>query len=385
MRLLAALAALAPLAPADFTGYASLGGAEVTPLPTTSFGTGTGKVFVYRSGSDYFVDFEVTLDSSAAASVTGVEAWNKAGGTGDVKLTALSPTTSSAVWTYDAYGPLTDAEHTDAVKGRFYFRVLGSVPNDTIEGEVHVSTFSSLKGTGGKVNPPTGSLGFAEGWFELNTDTNTLTYDMSAAGLSGPAVAAELHIGAPPINGPLVETLTPTGVDQWAGTTAPLTNPELRAFAHGDLYVVVTTQNFQGGEVRGQLRPGPLNGFSDHVHDSNGGVQLLAITMGPPQAGALYMMLGTASGTSPGLVVDGLTLPLNPDGYLFFLVTHPATGIVSPLIGFLDPGGDAQVIFKVPPQLGLGGATFHHAFLTFDLNTGAADFVSNAVACAVLQ
>ena len=52
-----------------------------------------------------------------------------------------------------------------------------------------------------------------------------------------------------------------------------------------------------------------------------GGTQDLLLDTCPPRAGDRYVVLGSAGGTSPGIAIDGLTMPLVQDAY--FAVTAP--------------------------------------------------------------
>lgn len=84
---------------------------------------------------------------------------------------------------------------------------------------------------------------------ELGND-NALEYEIQVRDLTGPAVAAHIHRGAAGTPGPIEITLDHTAL---AGTTAPLTDEQLRALFRGDLYVNVHTDANLAGEIRGQI------------------------------------------------------------------------------------------------------------------------------------
>ena len=87
-----------------------------------------------------------------------------------------------------------------------------------------------------------------------------------------------------------------------------------------------------------------------------------------------YLLLASASGTSPGIpLAPGVTLPLVPDGLTFFLLElAPST---TSLLGPLDAQGRATLPFAVPPGLfaSLPGGRLDFAWLTL----APIDFASN--------
>jgi hypothetical protein len=113
------------------------------------------------------------------------------------------------------------------------------------------------------------------------------------------------------------------------------------------------------------------------------GTQLLVLDPGQAKAGAVYAILGTASGIAPGLVVDGITIPLQYDSYFAFLLSAPNV-VVTPGIGTLDMNGQRVATFKVPAGVAssLAGLQLHHAFVL--LTGGLVSFASNAVGVTLL-
>lgn len=112
---------------------------------------------------------------------------------------------------------------------------------------------------------------------------------------------------------------------------------------------------------------------------SAGGTQKLTLYLGPPNAGELYILLGSLSGTSPGLPVGSFTLPLVYDAYTNLLLADPGSAPVSHVVAALDANGRVEATFRLPAGTapGLAGLTAHHAFFTF--NAGfAVSAVSNA-------
>lgn len=111
--------------------------------------------------------------------------------------------------------------------------------------------------------------------------------------------------------------------------------------------------------------PVPLSGFPTAVSAVQGGTQDFTLNAGASFAGSIYFLLGTISGTAPGVVVDSLLLPLNPDSYFLFTLDHPNVPPLTNSFGFLDGQGSAAASIGVPPggiPPGLIGQTMHHAY-----------------------
>jgi hypothetical protein len=132
----------------------------------------------------------------------------------------------------------------------------------------------------------------------------------------------------------------------------------------------------------------PLESDVLDLHTSTGGIQHLALDAGHLQAGNAYIVLGSLSGTSPGISLPGRQiLPLNPDGYL----RRTLLGARDPLfdsVGILNAAGHAEASFVLPPQAPpyLNGLTFHHAFVVLSPPPSRATpaFISNAVSLSLL-
>jgi hypothetical protein len=107
---------------------------------------------------------------------------------------------------------------------------------------------------------------------------------------------------------------------------------------------------------------------------AEGGTQQLSLEAGAAHAFDLYFLLGSASGSAPGLPVDGFVLPLNVDAYL--LATLHGDGPLVGALGLLDGDGRGQAAVQVPLGLSpvLAGLTLSHAFLTLEF-VGAVPFV----------
>lgn len=104
------------------------------------------------------------------------------------------------------------------------------------------------------------------------------------------------------------------------------------------------------------------------VSTSSGGTQSLQIDFGVGYAGDVYLLLGSANGNSPGLVLDGIPVPLVLDNYLLYTLTSANTGPFQNTVGVLDGLGRANCSLTVPAQTftSLAGIQLNHAGLALD-------------------
>jgi hypothetical protein len=124
----------------------------------------------------------------------------------------------------------------------------------------------------------------------------------------------------------------------------------------------------------------PLSANKFLVGLVTGGTQTLSLNAGPAQAGLPYLMLGSLSGTSPGLPLGNLLLPLNYDSYTDYLLLNPGAPPVTGGFGVLDAQGKGTAAFSLPvaSPIGLFGLTGQHAFLVIGPNLEVV-FTSNAM------
>jgi hypothetical protein len=112
-----------------------------------------------------------------------------------------------------------------------------------------------------------------------------------------------------------------------------------------------------------------LFAFPAKVSLASGGTQILAVQAGSAQAGKIYLVLGSASGTTPGIDVGGVHLPLEPDPYLDFTLANPGAMPLVGSVGVLDAEGEGGAQFGIPAGLSpdLIGLSIAHAFVVIDV------------------
>ena len=97
------------------------------------------------------------------------------------------------------------------------------------------------------------------------------------------------------------------------------------------------------------------------------------------QSGQIYWVLGSATGTAPGVPVDGSLLPLVPDAYTLATIATPNHGPFEKSLGVFGPDSFAgpNVVVPAATDPGLVGATLNHAFVAIDPLLGKVTFTSN--------
>jgi hypothetical protein len=145
-----------------------------------------------------------------------------------------------------------------------------------------------------------------------------------------------------------------------------------------------TSLDVDGNSIPDECLPPALSADTLALSLLSGGTQHLALDAGSTRAFHLFVLLGTATGTTPGTLepVTGQVVPLNVDAYFLFLYQNAGAGLLTPFFGFLSPIGAATASFTVPAasNASLAGLVLHHAFITIDFfGAGQMSFVSNAL------
>jgi len=104
------------------------------------------------------------------------------------------------------------------------------------------------------------------------------------------------------------------------------------------------------------------------ISASAGGTQAFEVHAGTVRAGDFYWVLGSVTGTSPGLSLDSWLLPLVPDAWFAYTLGAPNSALLPSSLGVVGASGIAAASLALPAGLdpALVGATLHHAFATVD-------------------
>ena len=180
----------------------------------------------------------------------------------------------------------------------------------------------------------------------------------------GSSFAAPWATGAAAILLEADPTLTPTELVSALKTTASQAAAPNAALGHGLVNVVDALQT-----IGSDFCP-PLVSDIPTISVGTGGTQHLSLNFGDDFAGQYYWLLGSASGTGPGLTINGQTLPLTvPDPYFDLSVARLNQVPFLNSFGILDAEGRAKIDIVLPATFlpGLAGLVLHHASLAADV------------------
>ncbi len=130
---------------------------------------------------------------------------------------------------------------------------------------------------------------------------------------------------------------------------------------------------------------GPLSADTWRIYESTASTVDFELDAGAANAYRSYFLLGSASGTEPGVSLPGgmTTLPLNYDFFLAYIRSHANSSILVDFRGSLDGSGQASAQFNtlgpLPPGIFPVGTQIHFAYTLLS----PFDYVSNAVAVEV--
>ena len=95
-----------------------------------------------------------------------------------------------------------------------------------------------------------------------------------------------------------------------------------------------------------------------------GGPQVFTLAAGGAHSGEVALLLGSAAGTSPGLVLGNHVLPLVVDAYFLATFSAPNQPPLYNSLSVLDGNGGSTAAFSLPPGLApaLAGHTLFHAY-----------------------
>ena len=127
---------------------------------------------------------------------------------------------------------------------------------------------------------------------------------------------------------------------------------------------------------------GPLALSANTLSASSGGRLSLSLDAGPSNGGRNYLILGTVSGTSPGIPLPGgqVVLPINWDQMTNIGLMLLNTPAFDNFLGTLDVNGQAPAKLDLMHLPGAAGLYMHFAYA---LNNPW-DYVSNAAAIEIL-
>ncbi len=113
---------------------------------------------------------------------------------------------------------------------------------------------------------------------------------------------------------------------------------------------------------------------------STGGTQTLQLRAGADLKNQAYWVFGSATSTTPGIVVSGIHLPLAIDVYTGVAIQAVNTPVFAGFAGVLSATGTATASLVVPAGLPIPpGSRLYHSYLVIDGKTGRLVTSSNPV------
>ena len=121
---------------------------------------------------------------------------------------------------------------------------------------------------------------------------------------------------------------------------------------------------------------------------STGGAYSFELDAGVANQLKTYLLLGSLTGTAPGVSLGKVTVPVNFDPYFVLNLTYPNTLITNSL-GVLEWYGKSTATLNLPKGLPAStiGTVLYHAFAAADLRNPPyeIDFASNPVLMRIEQ
>ncbi|MGB0714414.1 MAG: CHRD domain-containing protein [Phycisphaerae bacterium] len=133
--------------------------------------------------------------------------------------------------------------------------------NDDTGGDVALSFGATVSGD--QEVPPVEGDGTGAADFDISEDGTSVTFTITAEGLTGPVTAMHLHMGAAGENGGVIVDLgdaIENGDDgtMTANGTASLDSGVADSIRAGNVYLNIHTDANPSGEIRGQLEENPM-------------------------------------------------------------------------------------------------------------------------------
>jgi len=125
-----------------------------------------------------------------------------------------------------------------------------------------------------------------------------------------------------------------------------------------------------------------LGGDVATISAAAGGQQNLVIRAGAARANQLHFVLGSAGGTAPPLVIDGVSIPLFfVDAWFSYTATNANGPLLVGTLAVLDGAGNGDATIVLPPlPPAAAGLVLHHAAVTIDIfGLGNATWASHAL------
>jgi hypothetical protein len=164
------------------------------------------------------------------------------------------------------------------------------------------------------------------------------------------------------VSGPQV-AFSAGGIQFPSGDSCPLDLNNNGDVVHAAFFPVGTGS----GELAIRARIGSMDCSPSALSTATGGSQVMKLDAGVANAGNIYLIAGTASGTRPGFSFGGFTVPLNIDYWFNLSLQAANSAVYTSSFGTLDAQGRATASFNMPPGYpAFAGITINNAYGVID-------------------
>jgi hypothetical protein len=148
------------------------------------------------------------------------------------------------------------------------------------------------------------------------------------------------------------------------------TNGDARPLSYATTGLSHVRLTYNGGRASQMVADDrTLNGKPGALSVATGGTHTLYTNVGSFDAGRLFLTVATLAGTSPGIVLDGLNVPINPDALTNLSIVGANQPPFANTFGFLNDAGQATGTVTIPAGVnGLINQTIHFATLVIDIS-----------------
>jgi hypothetical protein len=122
-----------------------------------------------------------------------------------------------------------------------------------LTGGAQASTYTAILNAQNEV-PPNNSPATGLATLILNDQTLQMSWQLDFAGLTSPTTASHIHRGPAGVNGPVIYPLALGVFQSGVNGVLQFNAADLPDLQNLGLYVNIHTNNFPGGEIRGQVR-----------------------------------------------------------------------------------------------------------------------------------
>ncbi len=213
-----------------------------------------------------------------------------------------------------------------------------------------------------------------------SVDVNTSlpqTFSVSGAGAFTTGIVADMLSGTATVTGTVNQTISLAGIT----STPQAVNGTLTTRPDGVRLNVPLNLNLQFMDpqigVSGALNLVGTLVANDRMFAEDettisigaGGTQVQRLSAGSMFGGRAYFVLGSSSGTSPGISANGVTIPVNYDGFTSLGLSSPNMLPYVNNFGVLDARGLATASFTLPAIPVMLNLPVHHAYGVFNGST----------------